>query len=84
MINSLLEGKRMEAYAEHRTEDMHHCHLCERIAYKKLAGKKIGGKWICIDCLKKLKEILDTLDEWEEEIAMGEEMEEQLDDNLGL
>ncbi len=83
-MNSLLEGKRMEAYAEHRTEDMNHCHLCERIAYKKLAGKEIGKKWICIDCLKKMKEILDTIDEWEEEIAMGEEMEEQLDDNLGL
>lgn len=84
LISSLIEGKRMEAYAEHRTEDMHYCHFCERIGYKKLPGKEIGEKWICIDCLRKLKEILETLDEWEEEMALGEEMKDQLSDKLGL
>ena len=79
LLSSLVEGKRMEAYAEHRTEDMNYCHFCERIGYKKLPGKKVGEKWVCIDCLRKLKEILDTLDEWEEEMALGDEMQEQLD-----
>lgn len=84
MISSLLEGKRMEAYAEHRTEDMHHCFFCETITYKKVPGKRVGNKWICIDCLRKLKEILENLDEWEEEMALGSEMEEQLDEELGI
>jgi len=84
LVTSLLEGKRMEAYAEHRTGDMHHCHLCERITYKRVPGKNIGEKWFCIDCLKKMKEILDTMDQWEEELAMESKMKEQLDDNLGI
>lgn len=74
----------MEAYAEHRTEDMHHCHLCERITYKKIPGKEIGEKWICIDCLRRLKEVLDNLEKWEEELALGEEMEEQIEKDLGI
>lgn len=74
----------MEAYAEHRTDEMHYCHLCEEIIYKKIPGKQIGNKWFCIDCLKKMKEVLDTIDEWEEEMALGEEMQGQLDENLGL
>ncbi len=84
LLSSILEGKRMEAYAEHRTKDMHYCHFCERIIYKEVPGKEVGEKWICIDCLKKLKEILDTLDQWEEEIALGSEMEEKLDKDLGI
>lgn len=84
LISSLLEGKRMEAYAEHHTDEMNFCVLCERITYKKVPGKKIGEKWICIDCLKKLKEILDNLDQWEEELALGSEMQDQLDENLGI
>lgn len=84
LLSSLVEGKRMEAYAEHRTEEMNYCHFCGRIGYKKLPGKEIGNKWICIDCLKKLKEVLDTLHEWEEEIALGDEMKDQLDEDLGL
>jgi len=84
LLSSLLEGKRMEAYAEHRTKDMHYCFFCESIIYKKVPGKQIGEKWICIDCLKKLKEVLDTLDQWEEEIALSSEMEEKIDENLGI
>jgi len=74
----------MEAYAEHRTVDMNCCHLCESITYKKIPGKEIGEKWFCIDCLKKLKEILDTLDQWEEELAIGSKMKEQMDESLGI
>ncbi len=84
LVTSLLEGKRMEAYAEHRTDDMHYCHLCERITYKRVPGKEIGKKWFCIDCLKQLKEIIDTMDQWEEELAMGSKMKDQLDENLGI
>ncbi len=84
LVTSLMEGKRMEAYAEHRTDDMHHCDVCDRITYKKVPGKEIGTRWICINCLKKLKEILDTMDQWEEELAMENKMKEQLDGNLGI
>lgn len=74
----------MEAYAEHRTKEMHYCWICGVISYKKTPMKKIGNKWICIDCLRHLKEILDTLDQWEEEISLEKEMKDQLDDGLGL
>ncbi len=84
LLSSLKEGKRMEAYAEHRTEDMHYCEFCEEITYKKTPGKEIGEKWICIDCLKRLKEILDNLDKWEEELALKEEMEEQIEEDLDI
>ncbi len=84
LVTSLLEGKRMEAYAEHRTDDMNYCHLCQRITYKKVPGKEIGEKWFCIDCLKRLKEIIETMDQWEEEVAMGSKMKNQLDENLGI
>ncbi|MEF8873973.1 MAG: hypothetical protein V5A88_04795 [Candidatus Thermoplasmatota archaeon] len=84
LISRLKEGKRMEAYAEHRTKDMNYCEFCETISYKKTPGKEIGEKWICIDCLRRLKEILDNLDKWEEELALGGEMEEQIDKEMGL
>lgn len=84
LVSSLMEGKRMEAYAEHRTDDMNYCQFCETITYKKVPGKKIGKKWICIDCLRRLKEVLDDLEQWEKEIALGDEMEEQIEQDLGL
>jgi|GEM_PF-421112 len=84
LVSRLKEGKRMEAYAEHRTKDMNHCEFCETITYKKRPGKEIGKKWICIDCLRRLKEILENLDKWEEELALGGEMEDQIDKEMGL
>jgi hypothetical protein len=57
---------------------MHVCWLCESISYKKKPGKDIGKKWICIDCLRQLKEALDTLQQWEEELSLEQEMEQQL------
>ena len=84
ILSSLKEGKRMEAYAEHRTKDMKHCDFCEKISYKKVPGKEIGEKWICIDCLRRLKEILDNLEKWEEELALDEEMEDQLEEDLDI
>jgi hypothetical protein len=63
---------------------MRFCWFCERIAYRRLPGKEIGKRWLCIDCLAKLKEILDTLKQWEEEIALATDVKKQLDRGLGL
>lgn len=84
LISGLMEGKRMDAYAEHHTDKMHYCFFCEKITYKKVPGKEVGNKWLCIKCLHKLKEIIEGLDRWEEEMAMGSKMQEQLDENLGI
>jgi hypothetical protein len=73
----------MEAYAEHRLKDMHVCFLCESICYRKKAGKLIGKKWLCIDCLRQIKETMETFKQWEEELALESEMKRQLDNGLG-
>jgi len=83
VIESIVEGRKMEAYAEHRTKEMNTCWMCETICYRKTPGKNIGEKWICIDCLRQMKETLDTLDEWEEELVMQSEARSQLDSDLG-
>ena len=83
VIESIVEGRKMEAYAEHRTKEMNTCWMCETICYRKTPGKNIGEKWICIDCLRQMKETLDTLDEWEEELVMQTEARSQLDSDLG-
>jgi hypothetical protein len=83
VIESIVEGRKMEAYAEHRTKEMNTCWMCETICYRKTPGQKIGEKWICIDCLRQMKESLDTLDEWEEELTMQKEARSQLDSDLG-
>jgi hypothetical protein len=54
--------------------------MCGAICYRKKAAKNIGGRWICIDCLKQLKESLDTLSQWEESIALQRDISRQLDD----
>jgi hypothetical protein len=61
VIESIVEGRKMEAYAEHRTKE----------------------RWLCIDCLRQLKETLDTLEQWEEELAMHKDARRQLDGDLG-
>jgi hypothetical protein len=80
VIDSIVEGRKMEAYAEHRTKEMHACWMCGSICYRKKAAKNIGSRWICIDCLKQLKESLDTLSQWEESIALQRDISRQLDD----
>ena len=35
MLESIVEGKKMEAYVEHCTKDMHVCELCGIVGYKK-------------------------------------------------
>lgn len=84
MFESIVEGKKMELYAERRTGDMHCCAFCEKICYKKKPVKALGNKWICIDCLRQLKELLDSLKQWEEELTLEEEMKKQLGEGLGL
>jgi len=83
-LQAIIEGKKMEAYVEHRTKDMHVCWICGEIGYKKKPMKNIGNRWICINCLRSLKEILDSLDEWEIELQLEEEMSKKIDESLKL
>jgi len=83
-LESIVEGKKMEAYVEHRTKDMHACWICGTVGYKKKAMKNVGSKWICIDCLRGLKEVLENLDQWEAEIQLEKEMSKKIDETLGI
>jgi ribosomal protein L37AE/L43A len=83
-LESLVEGKKLEAYVEHRTRDMHVCALCGAVGYKKRPMKCIGARWLCIDCLRHLKEVLDTMDQWEAEVQLEKEMAKKIDEGLGL
>ena len=84
VLKSIIEGRKMEGYVEYRAKDMHACWICGAICYKKKPMKNIGEKWICIDCLRELKEVLDTLTQWEKELTLEKEMEKQLDDDLTI
>ncbi len=84
MLESIIEGKKMEAYVEHCTKDMHVCILCATVGYKKQPMRLIGKKWVCIDCLRQLKETLETMDQWEAEIQLQKEMSKKIDETLGL
>ena len=42
IIESIVEGRKMEAYAEHRTKDMHVCFFCDKILYRRAPMKKLG------------------------------------------
>lgn len=83
-LESIVEGKKMEAYVEHRTKDMHACWMCGVVGYKKKAMKNVGSRWICIDCLRSLKEVLENLDQWEAEIQLEREMSKKIDETLGI
>ena len=81
-LRTLTEGKRFEAYAEQQTAEMKVCFLCARIYYRRKPMKRLGSRWICIDCLRGLKESLDTLDEWEKMAALHDELERNVHDAL--
>ena len=83
-LESLVEGKKLEAYVEHRTRDMHVCRLCGAVGYKKTPMRCIGTTWVCMGCLRQLKEALDTLDHWEAEVQLEKEMSKKIDEGLGL
>ena len=39
VIESIVEGRKMEAYAEHRTKEMNTCWMCNSICYRKTPGR---------------------------------------------
>ena len=84
VLESIIEGKKMEAYVEHCTRDMHVCTFCGMIGYKKQPMRLIGKKWLCIDCLRQLKETMETMDQWEAELQLEKEMSKKIDETLGL
>lgn len=84
IVDSVIEGRKLDSYAEHQTKDMHVCWICEEICYKKKPIRQVGKRWICIDCLRQLKEALDQLPQWEEELQLKGHLEQQLDEGLGL
>lgn len=84
LLEGIIEGRKMEAYAEHRTKDMHVCWICNAITYKRKPMKNIGKRWICIDCLRQLKETLDTLQQWEEELSLEKDMKKQLNESFSV
>ncbi|MFQ5883879.1 MAG: hypothetical protein ACE5IO_02125 [Thermoplasmata archaeon] len=69
IMETIAEGRKMEAYAEHRTKDMHTCWACGVISYKKKPMKQIGKNF-------------DTLDEWEEELSLERDAKKQLDEGI--
>ncbi len=83
-LESIVEGKKMEAYVEHRTKDMHVCALCGNVGYKKTPMKCIGNSWICITCFHKLKDILNSMDAWDAEVQIEKEMSKKMDEGLGF
>jgi len=83
ILKSIVEGRKMDAYAEHRTKEMHTCWFCQKVCYQ-TPVKKIGERYVCIECLKQLKEIMETLDQWEKEIALAGEVKGKLDQSLTI
>ena len=83
-LEAIVEGRKMEAYVEHRTKEMHACWICGTVGYKKLPMKSVGGRWICINCLRALRETLDSLDQWEVELELEHEMSKTIDESLDL
>jgi hypothetical protein len=84
LLEDVLKGQAVESYVEHRTKDMKACALCETIGYKKRPMRQVGTKWICLSCWRQIREILDTLDRWEEEMALKDEMERTIKKGLNL
>jgi hypothetical protein len=78
LLRTLAEGQRFEAYAEQQTAEMKVCFLCERVYYRRKPMKKVGQRWLCIDCLRGLKESLDTLDDWEKRAVLHDELEQNV------
>jgi hypothetical protein len=78
ILRTLQEGKRLEAYVERQSDEMRVCALCEKVYYRRKPMKKIGARWYCIDCLRSLKESLDSLDRWEELSLLNEQIESRV------
>ncbi len=78
----MAEGKRFEAYTEQQTAEMRTCRVCDKVFYRRKPMKKIGARWYCIDCLRQLKDALDSLDRWEELSALHARIEENVEDAI--
>ena len=83
-LESIVEGRKLEAYVEHMTKEMNACWICQKVAYKNRRMKNIGGRFICFDCLKQLREAFDSLDKWEAEQLLEREMRKKIDDSLKM
>ncbi|MGQ9582345.1 MAG: hypothetical protein ACUVV6_02380 [Thermoplasmatota archaeon] len=83
VLERVLRGQAMETYIEHRTSEMRCCALCESIGYRRRPMKQVGRKWICLPCWRQMKEILESLDRWEEEVALKNEMDRTIKRGLG-
>ena len=84
LLENVLKGQAMENYIEHRTSEMRHCALCDSIGYRRRPMKQVGKKWICINCCRQMREVIDNLDRWEEEMALKEEMERTIKKGLSI
>jgi len=84
VLENVLKGQAMETYIEHRTSEMKQCAFCETIGYKRRPMKQVGKRWICLTCWRQMREILDTLDRWDEEVALKDEMERSIKKGLSF
>lgn len=78
LLRNLAEGKRFESYVEQQTQEMRVCFLCDKIYYRQKPLKRVGARWVCIDCLRALKESIDTLDRWEQLSTLRDEIEKDV------
>lgn len=83
-LQSIVEGKKMEAYVEHRAKDMKVCWLCGTVSYRKLPMKNVGTHWVCIDCFRQIREIIINMDKWEAEIQLEKELSKKVDEGFGI
>jgi hypothetical protein len=78
LLRNLAEGKRFETYVEQQTQEMRVCFFCDKIYYRRKPVKRVGARWVCIDCLRALKESIDTLDRWEQLSTLRDEIEKDV------
>jgi hypothetical protein len=78
LLRNLAEGKRFETYVEQQTQEMRVCFLCDKIFYRRKPVKRVGARWVCIDCLRALKDSIDTLDQWEHLSTLRDEIEKDV------
>ena len=78
LLRNLAEGKRFETYVEQQTQEMRVCFLCDKIYYRRKPVKRVGARWVCIDCLRALKDSIDTLDRWEQLSTLRDEIEKDV------
>jgi protein-arginine kinase activator protein McsA len=79
LMRNLAEGKRFETYVEQQTQEMRVCFLCDKIFYRRKPVKRVGARWVCIDCLRALKESIDTLEQWEQLATLRDKIEKDVD-----